>query len=134
MAFVEAPSEITILPALGQALIAEGDRLYTFSAVDGEPKPFHFEDYSRCAPGDLLGFQVPSDTTEDSLRVMVQREKDRNDVVFFFLVSLDRTLSLGVREEAASMVETLIANDGLYQYAEEGASFGAVWRDRKRCA
>ena len=129
MAFVDAPSEITILPALGQALIAEGDKLYTFSAVDDEPKPFHFEDYSRCAPGDLLGLQVPNDTTEESLRVMVQQEKDRNDVVFFFLASLDRTLSLGVREEAASMVETLIADDGLYQYAEEvllSEPFGAT--------
>ncbi len=118
MGLVNAPWEDVVLPNLGRALVAAGERLNTISAEDDEAKPFYFEDYSGCVSTDMLGVPVPKGTPEVSLRRMVQQEKDRSDVLFFFLASLDKTLTLSIREEAATFVEDLLSENDLYQYAE----------------
>ena len=60
---VDTDSDITIVPALGRAIFAGKDQLFSIDANSTtEPTPFHFESYSVGLPDDLLASRYQAGT------------------------------------------------------------------------
>ncbi len=117
MALVDTISDLIILPTLGKAIYAGPDQIFSISGRSAVPTPFYFESYSAGLLTDLHGFELPAQAVAGTQDIL-KREKNRSDALFFFLASLDCTLSLGLREKSALTVEELVASDEVYSYVE----------------
>ena len=108
-----------ILPAIGRAVLTIGDDKFTVSSESADPEPYQFEEFCNLTVEESRGTPVPDGTDLDSIREIVNAERDRGDLLFFFLASLDRSLGPELRLEAAQFVEDLLSQVWVEHFAQD---------------